>query len=309
MRSASSACRRPARQESLMSRHDNGPSRGWKPFRALPRTVPGGHPSTTMADLVGQRDPSSGHLWAELGRAWRHPLRLLLDVVERAQNDDIATIAAARAYYSLFSIFPLLVFVLAVTSLLPVHGLEAWLLDNARQSLPGEAFALFERTLRGVLDTRHAKLLSLGAVLALWTSSAAFVAVTNGLNRAYRVRDPRPWWRVRLYAIGLTLVLSAFMVLAFLLTMFGGQGVELIGRHAGLVAAAVALVVRWTITVGAVVLTVTAMYYACPAIEREWRWLRPGTVLFVGGFAGTSAAFSYYVGRFGSYDTTYGSLG
>jgi membrane protein len=57
------------------------------------------------------------------------------------------------------------------------------------------------------------------------------------------------------------------------------------------------------------VLTVTAMYYACPAIDRDWQWLRPGAVLFTVGFAGTSFAFSYWVGRFGSYDKTYGSLG
>ena len=56
-------------------------------------------------------------------------------------------------------------------------------------------------------------------------------------------------------------------------------------------------------------LTVGVIYYACPAIEREWHWLRPGAVLFILGFAGSSAAFSYYVRRFAAYDKTYGSLG
>jgi membrane protein len=91
--------------------------------------------------------------------------------------------------------------------------------------------------------------------------------------------------------------------------VFGAQAVALVARHVGPLAADVALVVRWTASVGAVVLTVTAMYYACPAIDREWQWLRPGAVLFTVGFAGTQFAFSYYVGRFGSYDRTYGSLG
>jgi membrane protein len=262
-----------------------------------------------MADGEPRTEPTSGRLWLEFGRAWRHPIRFVLDLVVRMQNDDIATIAAALAYYFLFSIFPLLIFVLALASLLPLRGLETWLLDSAQQSLPGEAYTLVERVIHGLLGTRRGGLLSVGAVLALWTSSAAFLAVMNGLNRAYRVRETRPWWLVRLYAVGLTVALSVFMILAFVLTVFGGQGVALVARYFGPLAAAVALVVRWAISVGAVVLTVTAMYYACPAIDREWQWLRPGAVLFTVGFAGTSFAFSYYVGRFGSYDKTYGSLG
>ena len=51
-----------------------------------------------------------------------------------ASDDDVFMLAAALAYYFFFSIFPLLVFVLAMASLLPVQGLEAWLLSNAQLS-------------------------------------------------------------------------------------------------------------------------------------------------------------------------------
>jgi membrane protein len=267
------------------------------------------HASTIMSEPETVREPSSGALWLEFLRAWRHPVRLLREFVSRLQQNDDLTAAAALAYYFLFSIFPLLVFVLALASLLPVQGLETWLLDNARESLPGEAYALVERTVHGLLHTRRGGLLSLGAALALWTASSAFTALTNALNRAYRVRDPRPWWRVRLWAIALTIGLSLMMIVAFVFTLFGGQLVHLIGSRLGPAAEAVALVVRWTITVGAGLFVVTAIYYACPAIDREWQWVRPGAVLFMVGFGGMSAAFSYYVNHFGSYDATYGSLG
>ncbi|HYR95320.1 MAG TPA: YihY/virulence factor BrkB family protein, partial [Candidatus Binatus sp.] len=46
-----------------------------------------------------------------------------------------------------------------------------------------------------------------------------------------------------------------------------------------------------------------------PATPREWQWITPGAVVFLLGFAGSSAAFSYYAGEFASYDKTYGSLG
>jgi membrane protein len=263
-----------------------------------------------MLPLARAHDPGSLRAWHELGRACRHPIRLVGTLVTRIQDDDIMTTAAALAYYFFFSIFPFLLFVLALTTVVPgVHGLEAWLLDNVKQSLPGEAYTLVERTVRSLLATKRSGLMSLGAVLALWGASAAFSALMNGLNRAYRVRDPRTWWQARLYAIGLTVALSLFMITAFLLTVFGGHVVRLVAHHVGHLAGIVALVVRWTMTVGAVVLLVAAAYWACPAIPRRWRWVTPGTVLFMFGFAATSFAFSYYVGRFASYDKTYGSLG
>jgi membrane protein len=262
-----------------------------------------------MGVAAGPREPGSAHLWLALARACRRPWRLVVELATRVQNDDIFTLAAALSYYFLLSLFPFVLFVLALTTLVPIHGLEAWLLENASRSLPGEAFTLFERTLRALLDRPRGGLVSVGAALALWTASSAFTALINGLNRAYRVVDPRPWWRVRLFAIALTIALSLFMILVFVLTVFGGQLVEMVARRAGPVAGGAALVVRWTITISAVLLIVAAMYYACPAIDRAWQWLRPGTALFLLGFAASSAVFSEYVGRFASYDATYGSLG
>jgi membrane protein len=258
---------------------------------------------------VPRCEPTSWSTWRELGRAARRPGELLRALAQRVYEDDTFTIAAALAYYFFLALFPLLLFVLALTSVLPLHGLDAWLLENAAQSLPHEAYVLVERTVHGLLATRRSGLLSIGAALALWSAAAAFTALINGLNRAYRVQDPRPWWHVRLYAIGLTVGLSVFLILAFVLTLFGGQVVDLVGHHLGPGAAVTALVVRWTITVAAVLLTVAAIYYACPSVEKEWQWIRPGAVLFTLGFAATSAAFSYYVGHFASYDATYGSLG
>jgi hypothetical protein len=51
--------------------------------------------------------------------------------------------------------------------------------------------------------------------MALWSSSAAVVAITDALNRAYDIEEGRPWWKVRLIAIGLTLSLAAFVLVAF----------------------------------------------------------------------------------------------
>jgi len=224
-------------------------------------------------------------------------------------EDDVATMAAALAYYFFFAIFPMLLFVLALASMLPLQGLEGWLLENARQSLPAEAYGALEQAVREVLDAPRSGLLSVGAGIALWTASAGFGALIAGLNRAYRVSDERAWWQARLYAIALTVALSVLMILAFVLVVFGGPLVDLVTRHLGPMAGVAAFVIRWAVTLASVMVLVAAIYYACPSVERSWRWIRPGSVLFTLGFLGASSAFSGYVGRFATYDRTYGSLG
>lgn len=48
------------------------------------------------------------------------------------------------------------------------------------------------------------------------------VSVINALNVAYRVGEPRPWWKRRLIAGVLTVGLTIFMVTALVLVVFGG---------------------------------------------------------------------------------------
>jgi membrane protein len=247
--------------------------------------------------------------WRAVPTACRHPIRFFGRLYDHIEKDHILTIAAAMAYYFFLSLIPFVLFVLALITLVPVEGLEDWLLGQAAQWVPGEAYSLIESIIRGFLAQPRGGLVSIGAALALWTASSAFIAVMGGMTRAYGVDEYRSWWRVRLQAMGLTIGLSMFMVVTFVLTIFGGQLAALIGRNVGPIAEVVALVIRWSVVVVAVLVVVGAIDWACPATPHTWRWLTPGTVVFILGFALCSAAFSYYVDRFGSYDKTYGSLG
>jgi membrane protein len=252
---------------------------------------------------------TSRSLWRGLVLAMRHPIRFLNALVTRVQDDGMLTVAAAMAYYFFFSLFPFVLFILACASLLPLAGLENWLLANLAQLIPGEAYGVLERVLRGLLAAPRTGLVSLGAALALWTASSAFASVIDGINRAYRVPDLRPWWRARLQAIGLTVALSALLIVAFVLSVFGDVLADLAGRWLGPAGEIAALVLRWLILLGVVTVVFSAIFYVAPASPRRWMWVTPGSLLFTLGFAGSSAAFSYYVANFTAYDTTYGSLG
>ena len=72
-----------------------------------------------------------------------------------------------------------------------------------------------------VLTTpRSGGLLTFGAVFSFYFASSAIEALRVGLNRAYGLVEPRPWWLLRLQSLGLVLVGSvALLALAFLVVL------------------------------------------------------------------------------------------
>src|SRR5262245_21834880 len=147
---------------------------------AIPGTTP--PPVHSHARVGGRR-------WEVLGWAIRRPRWFLGGLIKRVAEDALSRYAAALAYYFLFSLFPFLV---ALVTMLPfVQGLEDWLLAEVGQIVPGEAYTMIEGVIRSLLEQPRSGLLSLGAVLALWSASTAVTGLMGALNVAYGVNETR----------------------------------------------------------------------------------------------------------------------
>jgi membrane protein len=79
-------------------------------------------------------------------------------------------------------------------------------------------------------NNENGGLLTFGVAGALWSSSAALVSIVGALNRAYDIDEGRPWWKVRLVAIGLTLGVAVFVLVALSLVLVGPTLAETLGR-------------------------------------------------------------------------------
>ena len=249
--------------------------------------------------------------WRTLGRELRRPIAFTAALGRLYGAHHMALLGAALGFYFLLAFFPFLLFLVAVVTLVPgVGGLTDWLLRTASEYVPSEAFAMVEGVIRAVVAKPRGGLVSLGAGLAMWSASAGFTSVMECLNVAYGVREHRAWWRVRLEALGLTLALSLFIVLSFVLTLFAGPLASLVASWVGPAGGIATLAINWSLSLALVTFVTAVIYYVCPDVDAlEWQWLSPGVVVFTLGFGVASVGFSYYVARFGSYDKTYGSLG
>jgi membrane protein len=86
---------------------------------------------------------------------------------------------------------------------------------------PQELLELVRGQLAQIAEGNQASLLTLGVIRAIWSSSAAMVAIIDALNRAFDVSEWRPWWKRRLVAIALTVALAVFVIALLVLVFIG----------------------------------------------------------------------------------------
>lgn len=226
-------------------------------------------------------------------------------------EDDIFSVGAELAYFSLFALFPLLLFLVTLIGYLPVENLFQELLGYLQRVLPEEAMALVQETLTDIVREPRGGLLSIGLIATLWATSRGMAALISALNKAYGVKEERPWWKVQATALGLTISLSVLIIFSAVLMVFGGAIGEWLANWTGL---GTAFLVGWNalrllLATIIMITVVAAIYYFGPDVEQEWRWVTPGSVIAVLGWIAVSLAFSYYVSHFGNYNKTYGAIG
>ena len=238
--------------------------------------------------------------WAEL---FKRTLR-------EFSQDNCLGLAAQLAYYLLLALVPAMVFLLALLSYFPPSMLQQ-IVTSISRFAPTEIMEIIRDQMSNIARGQNGGLLTFGLAMALWSSSAAIVAITDALNRAYDIEEGRPWWKVRLTAIALTVGLAAFVLLAFGLVLAGPTLAERVADTAGLGGAFVWTwkILQWPVIFALVATALAILNYFGPDAEQDWAWVSPGAVLATALWLIASLAFKYYVGNFANYNETYGSLG
>lgn len=240
-------------------------------------------------------------------------VRVLKVTIREFQRDDAPGLAAQLAFYLVLALFP---FILVLVSLMGTFGTEEFasvVLTYLQRIMPVEVYRLIEKYTEDVISGRRPApgLLSFGILFTIWSASGAFAALINALNRAYDVRETRPFWKVRGIAVLMTLGLSVLIITGVLLLVFGEPIGRTIAEYFGLgeVFATAWNIARWPAAFLFLVLTVALLYYFAPDANQPFRWITPGGLIGVLLWVLASAAFSVYVNNWGSYDKTYGSIG
>jgi membrane protein len=237
--------------------------------------------------------------------------QLLKRTAKEAMADDCLGLAAQLAYFLILALFPAILFLLALASFFPLTNFTDDIVRTLRPIAPTEVLALLEEQLRRLSNADSGGILTIGILGAIWSSSAAVVAIIGSLNRAYDVEEGRPWWKVRLIAIGLTLSLAFFLLASFTLIVVGPSLAEYLASVLGFGAVFewAWKILQWPLAFFLVSTAIGLVYYFAPDAEQEWLWITPGALLATVLWILISLAFKFYVANFADYNATYGAVG
>ena len=239
--------------------------------------------------------------WAEVSKR----------TIKETVADDCLGLAAQLAFYLFLALFPAILFLLALGSFFPLHDLAGDLVRVLQPVASQDVIDIIADQIRRISDSENGGLLTFGVLFALWSSSAALVAASSALNAAYDIEEARPWWKVRLIAIGLTIALAVFVLLSLSLVLAGPEIAECLGRtlRMGSLVEWSWKILQWPLVFALVSTALALLYYFAPDADQEWVWITPGAVVATALWLVASLAFRVYVTRFADYNATYGAIG
>jgi membrane protein len=189
--------------------------------------------------------------------------------------DRIPGLAAQTAYYFFFSLFPLLLF---LTPLLSLVGGRDQVMNFVLTQLSSmgnpESIRPITDTIRKAVFAENAPgLMSIGLVLVAWSGSNIFGALMDSLNTAYDVEESRRWWKRQLLRLGVFVVGAIIMILATVTILAGEDIIDRVGVFLGLghTGRLVWKIIQFPLAFAFVVALGFIIYYFLPNAKQDWR--------------------------------------
>jgi membrane protein len=229
----------------------------------------------------------------------------LVGLKDEYARDNVGDAAAAVTYAGVLALFPFLLFLVSLASVVIDPQQAESIVTQLGSVAPAQVTQILGDRIRDLGRGSSPGLLTLGALGAIWAASAGIQALMRALNITYGVKEGRPFWKVKLIAIGMTIVAGALALAAAVGIILTPVVADFIG---GPVGTAIRLL-RFPIAGLVMMFLWAVLYYVLPDVEQKFKFITPGSVGGVVLWVLASWGFSAYVANFGKYDATYGSLG
>jgi membrane protein len=233
------------------------------------------------------------------------------------QTDRLFGRAAELAFYFLFALFPTL---FSASSILGMAARSAdqiydKLLHYLALVIPTAALGTVVATFNETTAAATPGKLTFGLISAVWSASVGISAIQDTLNAVFKIENTRSFIKARIYAIGLTILLSAIITLQ-LATLLGGDFTAAVaeGRlrphYFGILASWILRLLAWAVACVLLALSFAMIYNWAPDFKHHrWQWVTPGGAIGMLGWLLASLGLRTYLHFFNSYSVTYGSLG
>ena len=243
-------------------------------------------------------------------RGWkRGVLRGAYLMLRRYLSHGVSVQSAALAFYLLFTMFPLMVFLSSLLGLLHLEKTE--LLQGLTQFLPTEVLDFVMAYLDYAAARSSVRLLLFGLFFSLYFPMRATNSLMRAVRTAYHLGPPPVPARHLLRTLLYTMMLIVTMVVTLTLMTAGRRLVEYAANVLGLPGelAAAWQWLRFPVTALVMYFALFLLYAMAQDGRQPLRNLWPGVAAALLGWMVLSALYSVYVDYIASYSLLYGSVG
>ena len=241
--------------------------------------------------------------------------RFLYTSAESVFSQDFLGLSAEMAFYSIFSFFPFLIFVVSLFSILGSEELVNSILLHFAPIIPSYLHDYIIMMLREIIENYNGGFLTITFFIAMGIASNSLFAVIKGLNRAYHLEESRPLWYTRLLSV-LLLFLNAFVIFIGTNALVFGKIIMSYITSLHIIPAstlAVISILRWPFIFLALYAVFFVNYYFMPDIKgnRKAKFYAalPGTFFFCFAWIIASWLFSVYLNHINMYNKFFGAMG
>ncbi len=230
--------------------------------------------------------------------------------VRGSWHDEIGTVAAGVAFFTLLAIFPGIAAVVSLVGLFADPARVQELLNTASDLLPPGTAQIIARQVRRLGDAASAaenrRALSLtpyiGFAILLWSMNKATKALFRAMNAIHGLEETRGFLVFTVATLAFTLGTVVFLVFAV--------GIGIVLPMALAETRAIDLL-RWPVLLLVVAAVLAIIYRYGPSRARHrgaWPAIAVGSAFAAVLWLGGSMLFSWYVSAFGGFVELYGSL-
>ncbi|MCG8311443.1 MAG: YihY/virulence factor BrkB family protein [Cytophagales bacterium] len=243
--------------------------------------------------------------------------KILINLFTNLNNDDILHKASSVAFSFTLAVFPAIIFLFTLLPYIPIPDMllvEGQDFQANLQELIGEVamFGQVSQTIEDLLKNPRGELLSFSVLLSLFLSTNGMMELAQTFNKIYKTIEKRSYWRTRLIATFLTIILALVLFVSILLLTVGNFALKHMVKE-GLMAENFEFysifVLKFIVLFILFLLAVSIIYYFAPALHNRWKFISIGSVCATSLSLLVSYFFSSYITNFGTYNKLYGSIG
>lgn len=226
--------------------------------------------------------------------------------MDKCKRDKINAYSAQSAFFIILSVIP---FLMVFSSLLQYTSVTEGMIQKIIIKVMPEYVSPFLASLVEEVYNRSVGIISVTAIVAIWSAAKGVQYITDGLNSVNDLEETRNWFVLRFWAIIYTIVFMIAIVFTLLVIVFGNALQMLAGRYVPFLQHAVALIAnfRGLIMLIILILFFSVVFTALPNRKLHFKSQLPGAAICAVAWYLFSFGLSIYVDYFNGF-SMYGSL-